>query len=105
MEKLSVVAQAEKRAELYNVAESALVDAGYETETIKGGMLVKFEGGYAVLSVTIKNPEKFDLADVRAEYQEALQKAAERAEKAAAKATEKAAKAAEKAAKEQAVDA
>ena len=101
MEKMSMAKQAETRAILYEKALSSLATAGYQTETIKGGALISLgDGYYAKMSISICDATKFDLEQTRAEYQEAMAKAAERAEAKAKKAREKAEKAAAKAAKE-----
>ena len=100
MEKMSMAKQAETRATLYEKALSSLAVAGYKTETIKGGSLIDLGDGYfAKLSISICDPTKFDLEQTRADYQESVAKAAERAEVKAQKMREKAEKAAAKAAK------
>ena len=101
MEKMSMAKQAETRAMLYEKALNPLAVAGFKTETIKGGALIDLgEGQFAKLNISICDATKFDLEKTRAEYQEAVAKAAERAEAKAQKAREKAEKAAAKAAKE-----
>lgn len=100
MEKMSMAKSAEVRATLYEKALNSLAVAGYNTETIKGGALIDLgDGYYAKMSISICDATKFDLEATRAEYQEAMAKAAERAEAKATKAREKAEKAAAKAAK------
>ena len=101
MEKLTVKESAEIRASLYDTTLTALNEAGYATETFKGGALIHLPNGYfAKVSISICDASKFDIEATRAEYQAQLEARAEAAAKAAAKAAEKEAKAAEKAAKE-----
>lgn len=100
MEKLTVKESAEIRAGLYDVTLGALDNAGFPTETIKGGALIHLANGYfAKISISVCDASKFDLEATRAEYQAQLEARAEAAAKAAAKVAEKEAKAAERAAK------
>ena len=100
-EKMNVKAQAETRANLYDVALKGIANAGFETETIADGALVQLPDGYfAKVCVTICDATKFDLEETRAKYQEKLANAAERAAKAAAKSEEKSKKALAKAQKD-----
>lgn len=106
MEKMGTKLQAETRANLYEVALKGVANAGFETETIKGGALIHLPDGYfAKMTVTICDATKFDLDATREEYQAKLAADAERAAKAMAAAEEKARKAEEKAAKAAAKDA
>lgn len=99
-EKMSAKGQVEVRANLYGIVLAALGNAGYATETVKGGSLIDLgEGQFAVLNIAIKNSEKFDADTARKEYAEQQTKNAEKKAEAAAKATAKAAKAAERTAK------
>lgn len=95
-------AKAEMRRELYGYIDTVLGEKDFVTELVKEGLLVHLpEDEFAVVKVTIKKKEAFDLADARQEYAEKLAKEKERREaleKAAAKKAEKEAKAAEKAA-------
>lgn len=100
MEKMSVKAQAETRANLYQVTEAALINAGKETEPFKGGILVNLgEGYWAKMNITVCDATKFDIDAVRAEYQASLDAKAEKAAKHAEKLAKEAEKAAAKAAK------
>lgn len=100
MEKMKVKEATKVRAELYDIAIGALEGAGYSVETIKGGALITLPDGYfSKMNISICDAEKFDVEQVRADYQEKLARDAERAAKAAEDAAEKERKAAEKAAK------
>ena len=100
MEKMSVKDSATKRSEIYNIVASALADAGYESEAIKGGRLVDLgEGYFGKINFAVCDATKFDLDATRAEYADACVKAAERAEASRLKAEEKEKEAKERAAK------
>lgn len=69
MEKMSRVAEIEKRAELYDIACKALNDNGYQTEPIKDGSLIHLgDGYYARVKFSICDATKFDIDRVREEY-------------------------------------
>lgn len=95
------------RSNFYEVIENGLgaVADVIGVEPVADGLLIHLaNGGFAEVSVTVKDETKFSLEKARAEYAEKCAKAAERAEKARLaaeeterKALEKAAKAAEKA--------
>ena len=97
--KLSKAKEAELRAFLYGVSLQGFANSHIGTEPVVKGRLieVEYEGEtyYATLNITLHNPEKFDVEEVRHEYLTKLeahaQRDAERAEKAKLKA-EKAAK-------------
>lgn len=100
---LSVAEKSALRSNIYAAIEDMLNEAdGLEilsTEPIATGLLAMIDGAAVEVRVIVKDEKKFDLADVRAKYQEKLQLAAERAEKHAEVEARKAAKAAEKLAK------
>lgn len=99
-EKMSAKEQVEVRANLYEIALTALGNAGYATETVKGGSLVDLGNGqFAVLNIAVKNSEKFDVDEARQQYADQQTKNAEKKAEVAAKAEAKAAKAAERTAK------
>jgi|SaaInl8_200m_RNA_FD_contig_21_1466618_length_396_multi_14_in_0_out_0_1 hypothetical protein len=99
-EKLTAADQTVLRGSLYEVVGEALQGAGFVTEPVSEGMLADVgDGQFVTVKVTYKNPEKFDLDAIRAEYAEKQEKQAERKALAEAKAKEKAEKAAAKAAK------
>lgn len=98
MEKLGVKEAAVVRAEAYEKALAGFTDC--TIDTIKGGaMITTADGIILTLTVTVKNPEKFDPDVARQEYADQLAKNAARAEAARIKAEEKAAKAAARTAK------
>ena len=105
-EKMSVKDQAVVRARLYEVALNAIVGEGYQTEVVADGALIHLgDGQYAKMKISVCDASKFNLEDVRAEYQEKLEKQAELAQKRAEAAAEKARKAAEREAKKAAKEA
>ena len=96
-EKMSVKDQAIVRSHLYEIALNAIVQDGKETEVISDGALIHLgDGQFAKLKISVCDPTKFNLEDVREKYQEKLAKQAELAQKRAEAAAEKARKAAEK---------
>lgn len=98
MEKLGVKEAAVVRAEAYEKALAGFTDC--TIDTIKGGsMITTADGTVLTLTVTVKNPEKFNPDVARQEYADQLAKNAARAEAARIKAEEKAAKAAARTAK------
>lgn len=86
VKKLSKAKEAEVRSSLY---KRAMENFGLQTEPICKGRLISFEEDgqqyYATLNITLHNPEKFDVEDVRNEYRTKLeataQRSAEKAEK------------------------
>lgn len=98
VKKLSKQKEAEIRAKLYNQIADGL-EGFYQHEPVAKGRLITIPidgmNYYATVNVTLHNPEKFDVEEVRHEYLTKLeahaQRDAERAEKARLKA-EKAAK-------------
>lgn len=100
MDKMTVKAQAETRANLYQLTSDALQNAGKATEPFKGGVLIDLgEGYWAKMNITVCDATKFDLEATRTEYQAALAAKAEKAQKRAEKLAKDAEKAAAKAAK------
>lgn len=98
MSKMTIKEQATKRAELYTLIETVMKANDYSPEVCKKGMLLDLEdGNYAIVKVTICNPEKFNLDETRREYAEMMVKRAERAEAARVKAEQREAKAKAKA--------
>ena len=97
IEKMSPKDQAIVRSHLYEVALSAIVQDGKETEVIKDGALIHLgDGQFAKLKISVCDASKFDLEKTRAEYQEKLANQAEMARKKAEAAAEKARKAEER---------
>lgn len=83
--KLSKQKEAEIRASLYRQALEGFKNM--KTEPVCKGRLIEFENEgevyYATLNITLHNPEKFDVEEVRHEYVTKLEAAAQRsAEKA-----------------------
>lgn len=83
--KLSKAREAEIRASLYKKALNGFSDM--HIEPITKGSLIEFEENgqlyYATLNITLHNPEKFDVQEVRQNYITRLEAAAQRsAEKA-----------------------
>lgn len=100
MSKLKVAEKAELRKDFYSKIESVLDEAGIAYEPIATGLLAVISADKMVeIRVIVKDEEKFDIEDARAEYAEKCRKAAERAEQKAAKEAERAAKEKEKAEK------
>ena len=100
MSKLKVAEKAELRKDFYGKIEGVLDAAGIAYEPIATGLLALVSADKMVeIRVIVKDEEKFDVEDARAEYAEKCQKAAERAEQKAVKETERAAKEKEKAEK------
>jgi hypothetical protein len=100
MEKMSVKAQAETRANLYQVTSEALRAAGKNIEPFKGGVLIDLgEGYWGKMNIAVCDASKFDVQVARAEYQDKLTKDAEKAQKRAEKLAKDAEKAAAKAEK------
>jgi hypothetical protein len=99
------------RSSFYEVIENSLGATAdvIGVEPVADGLLLHLaNGGFAEVSVTVKDETKFSLEKARATYAEKLAKAADRAEKARLaaveaeqKAVEKAAKAAQKAAEKE----
>lgn len=90
------------RADFYDFINETMTDLDtvVDSEPISTGLLFTLDNGaFVEVRVIVKDENKFDLAAVRAEYQEKLQAAAERAAKHAENEAKKAAKAAEKAEK------
>lgn len=84
IKKLSKVREAEVRAGLY---EKAMLGFDLPSEPVCKGRLISFEEDgqtyYATLNITLHNPEKFDVEEVRQEYLTKLEATAQRsAEKA-----------------------
>lgn len=105
-EKMSVKEQASVRANLYEIALSAVADKGMQTEVVADGALIHLGNDqYAKLKISVCDASKFNLEDERAIYQEKLAKQAEMAQKRADAAAEKARKAAEREAKRAAKEA
>ena len=87
MKKLSKAKEAEIRAFLYGVALQGFANSNIRTEPVVKGRLIEVENNgetyYATLNITLHNPEKFDVEEVRQEYLTKLEAAAQRsAEKA-----------------------
>ena len=78
--KLSKAREAEIRASLYRQALEGFENM--HTEPVVKGRLIEFEENgnkyYATLNITLHNPEKFDLEEVRQEYITKLEAAAQR---------------------------
>lgn len=96
--------KAQIRSDFYELIDESLSDSAtldvLGSEPISTGLLVELtNGAFVEIRVIVKDESKFDVATARAEYQEKLQAAAERAAKHAENEAKKAAKAAEKAAK------
>lgn len=86
--KLNKAKEAELRAFLYGVALQGFANNHIGTEPVVKGRLIEipYEGEtyYATLNITLHNPEKFDVEEIRQEYLTKLEAAAQRsAEKAA----------------------
>ena len=82
MEKMSVKAQAETRANLYQVTGDALRAAGKNIEPFKGGILIDLgEGYWGKMNIAVCDATKFDIEEARTEYQEKLTRDAEKAQK------------------------
>lgn len=87
--KLSKAKEAEVRAFLYGVALQGFANTRLGTEPVTKGRLIEIEVSgeiyYATLNITLHNPEKFDVKEVRQEYltklEAAAQRSAEKAEK------------------------
>ena len=102
MANLTTQEKAQVRSDLYSFIEDNVtaLDTITGSEPISTGLLFELDNGaFVEVRVIVKDENKFDIAAVRAEYQEKLQAAAERAAKHAENEAKKAAKAAEKAAK------
>ena len=104
MANLKTQDKAQIRSDFYELIDESLGDSAtldvVGSEPISTGLLVELtNGAFVEIRVIVKDENKFDIAAVRAEYQEKLQAAAERAAKHAENEAKKAAKAAEKAAK------
>lgn len=92
--KLSKAKEAELRAFLYGVALQGFANSNIGTEPVVKGRLIEVDYAgdkyYATLNITLHNPEKFDVEEVRQEYliklEAAAQRMAEKAEKARLKA-------------------
>lgn len=96
--KMSVGDQATVRADLYEAATKAVLEMGYQTETVSDGMLVHLgEEQYALINVSVKDPTKFNLQTARELYAEKQRKHAERQEAKAAREAKRAEDAAKKA--------
>ena len=94
--------KAQIRSNFYELIEDNMttLDTITGSEPISTGLLFELDNGaFVEVRVIVKDENKFDIAAARAEYQEKLQAAAERAAKHAENEAKKAAKAAEKAAK------
>lgn len=94
--------KAQIRSDFYSFIEENMtdLDSVVNSEPISTGLLFELDNGaFVEVRVIVKDENKFDLAAVRAEYQEKLQAAADRAVKRAEAEAKKAAKAVEKAAK------
>ena len=95
--KLNKAKEAELRAFLYGVALQGFATSHIGTEPVVKGRLVEvpYEGEtyYATLNITLHNPEKFDLVEVRQEYLTKLEAAAQRSAKRAERDKEKVEKA------------
>lgn len=86
MEKMPTTQQAEVRKNVYGLIVETLNMNGFNTEPVKGGVLVDLgEGYFGTVSFSVHDATKFDVETVRALYQESLEKKAEKAAKAAAK--------------------
>ncbi|MBQ2885029.1 MAG: hypothetical protein IJE43_14860 [Alphaproteobacteria bacterium] len=93
VKKLSKQKEAEIRAKLYNQIADGF-EGFYQHEPVTKGRLITIPmdgvNYYATVNVTLHNPEKFDVEEVRHEYLTKLeanaQREAERAEKARIKA-------------------
>lgn len=87
VKKLTKQREAEIRASLYRQALEGFENM--HTEPVCKGRLISFEENgvtyYATLNITLHNPEKFDVEEVRHEYitklEAAAQRSAEKAEK------------------------
>lgn len=93
VQKLSKQKEAEVRAQLYSAIENGLNETYVNEPVVKGRLITVPVDGvnyYATVNVTLHNPEKFDVEEVRQEYvtklEAAAQRIAERAEKARIKA-------------------
>lgn len=95
MKKLSKQREAEIRASLYRQALEGFENM--KTEPVVRGRLISFQEGeetyYATLNITLHNPEKFDINEVRQEYLTKLEAAAQRSAEKAEKDRKKAEKA------------
>ena len=85
--KLSKAKEAELRAFLYGIALQGFANTHIGTEPVVKGRLIELEHNgekyYATLNITLHNPEKFDVNEIRQEYLTKLEAAAQRsAEKA-----------------------
>ena len=103
MANLKVPEKAQIRADFYEFIDESMTNelsSIVNSEPIATGLLFELDNGaFVEVRVIGKDENKFDIAAVRAEYQEKLQAAAERAQKHADAEAKKAAKAAEKAEK------
>lgn len=101
--KLSKQKEAEVRSSLYGTALQGFINANIKTEPVVKGRLIEFEENgetyYATLNITLHNPEKFDVSEVRKEYLTKLEAAAQRSAEKAEKDRVKAEKANKKAKK------
>lgn len=87
--KLSKQVESTVRNSLYGIALQGFANAHIGTEPVTKGRLIELEVDgqpyYATLNITLHNPEKFDLEEVRHEYltklEAAAQRSAEKAEK------------------------
>ena len=101
MDKMGIKEATEIRSQLYSLVNEELNASGFETEPIKGGVLIHLPDGYfAKLAISINDATKFDLEAVREEYNLVIENRTKRAEEAKEKARIKEEKAAAKAAKE-----
>lgn len=87
--KLGKQQESEVRANLYKAVENGLNNEKYQHEPVVKGRLVTIpingENYYATVNITLHNPEKFDVEEIRQEYltklEAAAQRSAEKAEK------------------------
>lgn len=100
VKKLSKQKEAELRAFLYGVALQGFANTHIGTEPVVKGRLIEIEHEghtyYATLNITLHNPERFDVEEVRHEYLTKLEATAQRDAERAEKARIKAEKAANK---------
>lgn len=100
MNKMTIKEQATIRSNLYEKISDVMTEANYHPEPCNKGMLLDLgDDNYAIVKVTLCNPDKFNLEETRKEYAETMVKRAERAEAARMKAEEREAKAKAKAEK------
>ena len=87
--KLSRKDEATLRALLYNIAQQGFDKMQIITEPVSNGRLITMEQDgatyYATLNITLHNPEKFNVEEVRNEYLTKLEAAAQRSAKKAEK--------------------